>query len=84
MDREIEQAFTPKKTDEDKKDDRIETGDRLVDVINEHEFIHWDQLITFLRNEDDKELRDYVYNHAYLVQCLLLDCYHKLGRNEEK
>lgn len=84
MDQEIEQAFAPKKTDEDKKDDRIMTGDKLVHIISSQGLINWNQLISFLQLVDDKDLRDFVYNHAYLVQCLLLDNYHKLNRNPEE
>lgn len=84
MDQEIEQAFAPKKTDDDKKDDRVALGDKLVSVINSHNLINWSQLIDFLRLADDKDLRDFVYNHAYLVQCLLLDNYHRLDRERSK
>lgn len=84
MDQEIEQAFTLKKTDEDKKNDRVATGDKLVHIISSEQLINWDQLIVFLQIENDKDLRDFVYNHAYLVQCLLLDSYHKLENNKEK
>lgn len=84
MDQEIEQAFTPKKTDEDKKDDRVSLYKKLADIISSKEIIDWDQLDVILYALNDNDLIDYVANHAYLVQQRLTNNWRKLERKSKE
>lgn len=52
----------------DRKAKQAEIFDKLGSIVFGKNLTSWDQLITFLRNEDDKDLKDYAYEHAYLIQ----------------
>lgn len=78
MDREIEQAFTIKKTDDDKKSDRMMMYKKVMDIINGNKLTDWDQLDAVLYELNDPDLFDYVANHAYLIAQHLTSNWRKL------
>lgn len=71
MDQEIEQAFAAKKTDEDKKLERVANYDKLVNIIDGKRLTNWRQFNVMLKALNDIDLKDYAANHAYLVTQLL-------------
>lgn len=84
MDQEIEQAFTPKKTDEDKKNDHVTERKKLVHIIDSENLIDWDQLNVVLDKLDDTDLTIFADNHAYLVTQWLKSNWRKLERERRK
>lgn len=81
MDAEIEQAFTPKKTDDEKKMDRVSTWTRVMNIVNDQHLTSWRQLDAVLKTLNDPDLIDYAANHAYLVTQHLNENWHADNRN---
>ena len=81
MDQEIEQAFTPKKTDDEKKMDRVSTWTRVMNIVNDQHLTSWGQLDAVLKTLNDPDLIDYAANHAYLVTQHLNENWHADNRN---
>lgn len=84
MDTEIEQAFKPKKTDEDKKNDHVTERKKLVNIIDSEKLIDWDQLNVILDKLDDNDLTVFADNHAYLVTQWLKSNWRKLERKRRE
>lgn len=77
MDAEIEQAFKPKKTDEQKQEERSSIAYKLSTIIKDKDFTDWDQLMDYLKELNDSELTDYACNHAYLITQFLTSNWRK-------
>lgn len=77
MDQEIEQAFTPKKTDQQQLEERVSMVYKLSIIIKDYCFSNWGQLMTYLQELDDPDLTDYAANHAYLITQFLTDNWRK-------
>lgn len=77
MDQEIEQAFTPKKTDQQQLEERVSMVYKLSTIIKDYCFSNWGQLMTYLQELNDPDLTDYAANHAYLITQFLTDNWRK-------
>lgn len=77
MDQEIEQAFTVKKTDDEKKMERVSTWQKVMDIVNDQHLTSWKQLDAVLKTLNDPDLIDYAANHAYLVTQHLNENWHE-------
>lgn len=77
MDQEIEEAFTPKKTDQQQLEKRVSMVYKLSTIIKDNRFSNWGQLMTYLQELDDPDLTDYAANHAYLITQFLTDNWRK-------
>lgn len=80
MDAEIEQAFKPKKTDDEKKMDRVSIWKRVMDIVNDQHLTSWKQVDAVLDKLNDPDLIDYAANHAYLVTQHLNENWHDDNR----
>lgn len=80
MDAEIEQAFALKKTDDEKKEERVQLAYKLSTIIRDNCFLSWDQLMDYLQELNDSDLTDYACNHAYLTTQFLTSTWHKMNR----
>lgn len=77
---EIEQAFKPKKTDDEKKMDRVSIWKRVMDIVNDQHLTSWKQVDAVLDKLNDPDLIDYAANHAYLVTQHLNENWHDDNR----
>lgn len=82
MDQEIEQAFTPKQTDDEKKLGRVSTWKRVMNIINSKNITNWKQLDAMLELENDPDLIDYVANHAYLIYTHINENWQQANRDK--
>lgn len=80
MDQEIEQAFAVKKSDDEKKMERVKNWEKVMDIINDQQLTSWKELDNVLKTLGDPDLIDYAANHAYLVTQHLNENWHQLNR----
>lgn len=80
MDQEIEQAFAAKKSDDEKKMERVRNWEKVMDIINDQRLTSWKELDKVLKKLGDPDLIDYTANHAYLVTQHLNENWHQLNR----
>lgn len=80
MDQEIEEAFSVKKSDEQKKVERVNCNKRVLDIIKSQKLTNMEDLFDYLNSIEDVDLSDYVINHAYLVGTFLTSSWRKYGR----
>lgn len=83
MDQEIEQAFAPKKSDDEKKMERVAMWKKVMDIINDEHLTSWRQLDVVLKTLNDPDLIDYAANHAYLITQHLNENWHAARREDE-
>lgn len=81
MDQEIEQAFAVKKTDDEKKMDRVSNWKKVMNIVNDQHLTSWSQFDAVLNALNDPDLIDYAANHAYLVTQHLNENWHADHRN---
>lgn len=84
MDAEIKQAFAVKKTDDEKKMERVSTWKKVMNIVNDYRLSNWRQLDAMLNKLNDPDLIDYAANHAYLVTQHLNENWHELNRKQVK
>lgn len=81
MDQEIEQAFSAKKSDEQKKLERVSCYKQVKDIIKSQKLTSWEELDDVLDELDDIDLLDYVGNHAFIIDRHLNENWHKYKDN---
>lgn len=81
MDQEIKEAFSVKKSDEQKKVERVSCYKQIKDIIKNQKLTSWEQLDDALDDLDDVDLLDYVGNHAFLIDRHLNENWHRYVDN---
>lgn len=80
MAQEIEQAFSAKKSDEQKKMERVNCYKQIKDIIKSQKLTSWEKLDDVLDDLDDIDLLDYVGNHAFIIDRHLNENWHAKNR----